>query len=99
MPDLGRDRVLGHLRVTVTISRSRLTLGLPPRRQFEPHHALELPFGLAAGLRVDLGLALLAEVVGLQVGERAAFDRLLAALLDESAEHRSLAFLGRQLHA
>src|SRR5262245_52893873 len=71
----------------------------PRKRQLEPHDAFELAFGLPAGLRVDLGLAFLAEIVGLQLGERAALDRLLAALLDEGSEHRRLAVLGRQLHA
>ena len=47
-------------------------------------------------MRIDFGLSLLAEVVHLHLGERTVLDRLLAALLDEGPEHRSLAVLRRQ---
>src|SRR5215510_94423 len=69
----------------------------PRQRQLETHHALELAFGLPARMRVDLGLALLAQIAGGELRQRAAFDRLLATLLDEGAEDRCLAVLGRQV--
>src|SRR5436309_14628347 len=59
--------------------------------QLEAHQAFELAFGLPARVRVDLGLALLAQIAGGELGERAALDGFLAALLDEGAEHRCLA--------
>src|SRR5262249_15910565 len=71
----------------------------PWPRQLEAHQAFELAFGLAAGMRIDLGLALLSQIAGGKLGERAALDRLLAALLDEGSEHRRLAILGRQVGA
>src|SRR5437763_17204108 len=67
--------------------------------QLKTHETLELAFGGAAGLRVDLELALLAQVVGLQFGESAAFDELFAALLDEGAKHRRLALFGSKVDA
>src|SRR5437899_8606762 len=46
---------------------------------------------------VDLGLALLAQIAGGALGQCAALDGLLAALLDEGAEDRRLTVLGRQV--
>src|SRR5258705_6161318 len=75
------------------------TYQLPRQRQFKTQHAFELAFGLAAALWIDFGLALLAEIGRLHFCERAAFDRLLAALLDEGTEHRRFAVLRRQVDA
>src|ERR1051325_10856086 len=50
-------------------------------------------------MRINLGLALLAQIAGGELGLRATLDRLLAALLDEGAEHRRLAILGREVDA
>src|SRR5262249_25212284 len=69
------------------------------QRQLEADEAFELALGGAAGMWIDLGLALLAEVVHLHLGERVPLDRLLAALFDEGPEHWSLALLGRQIDA
>src|SRR5262245_23699449 len=68
------------------------------QRQLETHHAFELAFGLAARVRINLGLALLAQVAGGELRQRAALDRLLAALLDKGAENRRLTILGRQVN-
>src|ERR1700756_1428559 len=67
-------------------------------RQLEAHDTLELAFGGAAGLRIVLVLAFLAEEVRLDVGNRA-IDRFAAMLLDEGAPDRRLAFGGRKIGA
>src|SRR5262245_25666094 len=81
--------------------RLMMTAGMMSTRhcQLKAHQAFERAFGLSARMWIDLGLALLAQIAGGELGERAAFDGLLAALLDESAEHRRLAILGRQVDA
>src|SRR6266850_4490665 len=67
--------------------------------QFETHQAFELALGLPAAADVDLGLALLAEIVRLHLGDRGPVDRLAAALLDEGPKHRRLAVFGRKIDA
>src|SRR4030088_3598169 len=64
--------------------------------QFEPHRALELPRGLAPGMRIEAALAGLAQVARRQRCARIGIDLLAAALLDEDAGDRRLALLGRQ---
>src|SRR5215831_18688287 len=67
------------------------------QRQIEAHRAFELALGGTAGEPVDLELPLFAIVIRFQIGGGAAFDRLFAALLDEGAEYRSLALIGRKI--
>src|ERR1700693_2345610 len=69
------------------------------QRQLEAHQAFELSFGRATGLRIVLALALLAEKMRLDIGDRVAGDGLAAALLDEGPPHRRLALGGKQIDA